>query len=132
MRLTTTDPSNPNVPVTLDYPDAPMERLATWLLAIPLWQRTREQVERRIGDFRVELDTLRRNGTAKAPNTAGAFFPHGNSDIGTMPTQSGPVPVPAVAVAEERPYTCEVCGAGFKLAMHLGKHQKAKHAAVPA
>lgn len=65
MRLTQPDPTNPNVSHTYTYPDAPFERLLQWLIAVPIGQRGMLAVERKIGDFKLELSELRYSGKAE-------------------------------------------------------------------
>lgn len=119
MRLTLPDAANPNRSATYDFPDAVGERFVAWMLAIPLWQRTSAQLERKVQDLRLELDTLRQNGTATP-------FP---PPLRLQVAQPEPVVAP-VAEAGPAGHLCDVCGASFKMKAHLANHTKAKHAPV--
>lgn len=76
MRLTQPDPTNPNVSHTYTYPDAPFERLMQWLIAVPIGQRGMLAVERKIGDFKLELSELRYSGkaTLDTPSASKVFL----------------------------------------------------------
>lgn len=88
MFLTEPDPGHPNRLLRTQYPDAPFERLLTWLLAIPLWQRPSTVVGERLADFKRELADLRATGNA----TQVADY-----QAGTAPPTATPAVTPSLA-----------------------------------
>lgn len=88
MFLTEPDPGHPNRLLRTQYPDAPFERLLTWLLAIPLWQRPATVLGQRLAEFKRELADLRATGNA----TQVADY-----QAGTLPPTETPAVTPSIA-----------------------------------
>lgn len=103
MRLTLPDPVSPVQSLTFEYPDAPFEALTRWLLAVPIWQRSSQQLSDRLSDFKLELATLRAAGRAHA--------------VGTAPVE----PVVAVAPAPDRMAKARAAAAAKRAAAKAAK-----------
>jgi len=100
MRLTLPDPSHPTQSRTYDYPDAPVETLLTWLLAIPLWQRAPNAVSQRLEDFRLALGTARATGTATEVVRGDPPIEHRATEVGAaVAVAVGPAPLVVVTTA---------------------------------
>lgn len=116
MRLTLPDASHPTQSVTYDYPDAPVVALLTWLLALPVWQRSPQRLSERLQDFRLELATLRATGGATRV---------GDPPIeirATTPSATGPMTTGPDTVAETP---------GQARARRMREAKAAKRAAAP-
>lgn len=91
MRHTSPDPTHPNISRTFVYPDAPVERLVTWLLAVPIAHRDLRAIEFRVADFKRELADLRATGQATeegvAPKVVLTLHPVPVADLGETPGQ---------------------------------------------